>query len=79
MSMSKVSRFVVWICRKFSREEIERIIAELTSILKNPNAEVKPRDSFKEDHPNYRNFQADPIEPLTEPPDAKKKLKKATR
>lgn len=79
MSMSKVSRFVVWICRKFSREEIERIIAELTSILKNPNAEVNPRDQFKEDHPNYRNFQADTIEPLTEPPDAKKKRKKATR
>lgn len=79
MSMSKVSRFVVWICRKFNREEIEKIITELTSILKNPNAEVKPRDPFKEDHPNYRNFQADPAEPLTEPPGAKKKIKKTTR
>lgn len=75
MHVSKISRFVVWICRKFNREEIEKIIIELSSILKNPNAEVKPKDQFKEDHPNYRNFQADPIEPLTESPDVKKKRK----
>jgi hypothetical protein len=78
MSMSKISRFVVWICSKFSRQEIEKIIAELSGILKNPDSIFGPRDEFKETHPNYRNFEPDPNEPLTEPP-VKKKLKRTTR
>jgi hypothetical protein len=60
MSMSKISRFVVWICSKFTREEIEKIAAELTMLLTYPNGVIKPRrDKFKEEHPNYRNFDAD--------------------
>jgi hypothetical protein len=77
MSMSKISRCVVWICSKFTREEIEKIAAELTMLLKDPNAIIKPRrDKFKEDHPNYRNFNADPDAPLAEPPAGKKKDEK---
>ena len=79
MSKSKIVSFVVWICRKFSREEIEKIIVELKIVLEDPNADVKPKDQFKEDHPNYRNFRPDPIEPLTELPDSKKKTKITTR
>ena len=79
MSLFNASRFVVWICRKFSREEIERIVIELSSVLKSPNADLKTKEEFKEEHPNYRNFQPDPVEPLTQPPIAKKKRKKTTR
>jgi hypothetical protein len=80
MSMSKVSRFVVWICSKFSREEIKKIATELTMLLKDPNAVIKPRrDKFKEEHPNYRNFDADSDAPLTEAPEGKKKRRKTTR
>lgn len=75
--MSKITNFVVWICSKFSRQQIEKIISELTAILKDPDAMLGPRDEFKEEHPNYRNFDPDPTEPLTEPP--KKKLKSTTR
>lgn len=76
--MSKITGLVVWICSKFSRQQIEKIVCELTAILKTPDAIFGPRDEFKEKHPNYRNFAADPTEPLTEPP-LKKKLKKTTR
>jgi hypothetical protein len=78
MSISKISRFVVWICSKFSRQEIEKIISELSTILKNPNSKFGPRDEFRETHPNYRNFEPDPTEPRTEPP-VKKKRKRTTR
>jgi hypothetical protein len=78
MIHSNIARFVVWICRKFNREEIEGIIAELTITLKDPNAEVKPRDQFKEEHPNYRNFRPDQVEPLAQPLAVKKKRKKTT-
>jgi hypothetical protein len=79
MSKSKISRFVVWLCSKFSRQEIERIITELTSILKKPDSKFGPRDEFKEEHPNYRNFEPDPTEPLAEPPASKKKRKRTIR
>jgi len=70
MSMNRISRFVIWICSKFNREEIERIVTDLQDILKNRNPEIKPKDDFKEKHPNYREFSVDPKAPL------KKSLKK---
>jgi len=70
--MYRISRFVIWICSKFTKAEIEVIVKELTDILNNRNPEVKPKDDFKEKHPNYRNFYSDPKPPLTSP--LKKKL-----
>ena len=70
--MYRISRFVIWICSKFTKAEIEVIVKELTDILNNRNPEVKPKDDFKENHPNYRNFYSAPKPPLTSP--LKKKL-----
>lgn len=71
--LSKTARFVVWICSKFTKTEIEQIVVGLSDVLENRNPEVKPKDDFKEKHPNYRNFIVDPKPPLTEPPEFKKK------
>ena len=72
MSIDRLSRFVIWICSKFTRQQIERIVKELSEVLANRNPEIKPKDDFKEKYPNYRNFYSDPKAPLTEP--LKKKL-----
>jgi hypothetical protein len=56
---------------------VELIVAELTHVLKDANSRFGPRDEFKKEHPNYRNFAPDPTEPLTEPP--KKKLKRTMK
>ena len=66
--MSKIARFIIWICSKFTKNEIEQIIAGLLDVLEDRNPEVKPKDDFKERHPNYRNFSVDPLAPLTKPP-----------
>lgn len=66
--MKKVDRFIVWICSKFTRSEIEHIAQGLLDVLANRNPEVKPKDDFKEKHPNYRNFFVDPEPPLTTNP-----------
>lgn len=63
--MSKIARFVVWICSRFTRSEIEQIINGLLDVLKDRNPEIKPKDDFKEKHPNYRDFFVDPLPPLT--------------
>ncbi len=71
MQQNKIIRFVIWICSKFTKIEIEQIISELNQILSNQNPEIKPKDSFKQEHPNYRKFDVDPKPPLK--PSSKKK------
>jgi hypothetical protein len=71
--LSKTARFVIWICSKFTKTEIEQIVVGLSDVLENRNPEVKPKDDFKDKHPNYRNFIVDPEPPLTESPTFKKK------
>jgi hypothetical protein len=73
--MTKVSRFVIWICSKFNRQQIELIVNELLDVLNNRNPEVKPKDEFKERHPQYRKFSVDPNPPLKEKPSRKQKRK----
>jgi len=72
--MRKTARFVIWICRKFTREEIEQIIQGLFDVLADCNPEVKPKDDFKEKHPNHRNFFMDPEPPLKTSPKETLKL-----
>lgn len=71
MYMDSISRFVIWICKRFTREQIERIIKELGEILKNRNPEINFKDDFKEKHPNYRSFKVDPKPSITQPPKKK--------
>ena len=73
---TRISRFVIWICSKFTREQITLIVKELSDILASRNPEVKPKDSFKENHPNYRNFTVDPKPPLPKPEEPQKKTSK---
>jgi hypothetical protein len=45
--------------------EIEVIINELTKIVSSQNPEIKPKDNFQQEHPNYRKFTVDPTPPVT--------------
>ena len=72
--MNKISRFVIWLCSKFNREELEKIVKELSDILANRNPDVKPKDDFKQKHPNYRNYFVDPNPPLPAPSKKNKNL-----
>ena len=72
--MKKTYRFVIWICSKFTREEIEEIIQGLSDVLANRDPDVKPKDDFKEKYPNYRNFSVDPTPPLKSAPKEIQKL-----
>jgi putative transposase len=70
--MSKIARFIIWICSKFTKNEIDQIVVGLVDILHNRNPEVKPRDDFQEKHPNYRKFSVDPLPPLAKAPQPEK-------
>ena len=62
--MKKVQRFVIWICRRFNREQILSIIDELTMVLNDKNPDIKIKDDFKEKHPGYRDFNVSPLAPI---------------
>lgn len=62
--MKKIMRFVVWICKHFNRDEILEIVDELVKVLNDQNPDLKPKDDFKEKHPNYRDFSTDPLAPI---------------
>ncbi len=62
--MNKIQRLIVWICKHFNREQILNIVDELVKVLHDKNSELQPKDDFKDKHPNYRNFGADPLASL---------------
>ncbi len=62
--MNKIERSIVWICKHFNHEQILHLISELVNILENKNPEFQPKDDFKEQHPNYREFSTNPLAPL---------------
>jgi len=70
--MKRLNLFIIWLCSKFNRKEIEFIVTGLIKVLADQNPEVKPRDDFKDKHPNYRDFSVDPLAPISEP--LKKKI-----
>ncbi len=43
---------------------ILNIVDELIQVLNDKNPDLKPKDEFKDKHPNYRKFSADPLAPL---------------
>jgi hypothetical protein len=45
--LNKITRFVIWICGQFNREQIQQIVEQLQDILANRNPEIKPKDDFK--------------------------------
>ena len=77
--MSRIARFIIWICSKFTRAEIEQIVSGLSDVLLDRNPDVKPKDAFKQEHPNYRNYSVDPLPPLTEQPPPEKKTKRTKK
>ena len=55
--MDQMSRFVVWICSKFNREQIERIVKDLTDVLKaKTNLPSRPKDVLKSNIQNTVTF-----------------------
>jgi hypothetical protein len=77
--MNKISRFVIWMCKKFNQTQLDLIVTELLNVLYDPRSEIQPKDQFKEDHPHYRDYHVDSQAPLTEDPKTKKERRKLIR
>ena len=69
---NNIIKFVIWICKNFNRDEVKSINNKLSEILQDPDSDFQPKDTFKEDHPNYRAFEVDPKPPFKKKPKKKK-------
>jgi hypothetical protein len=66
--MGKIPRLALWLCRKFTPQELQELVNQLQEILAGRQPEPQPRDDFRQQHPHYRDFYVDPLAPLTQPP-----------
>lgn len=66
--MANIARLVLWLCKKFTRAELQELIEQLQHILAEREPEIPPRDDFRQQHPHYRDFYVDPLAPLAQPP-----------
>jgi len=66
--MSSIPRLVLWLCRKFTRQDLQQLVHELQEILAGRQPEPQPRDDFRQQHPHYRDFYVDPLAPFTQAP-----------
>jgi hypothetical protein len=66
--MANIARRVLWLCKKFTRAELQGLIAQLQQILAEREPEIPPRDDFRQQHPHDRDFYVDPLAPLSQPP-----------
>jgi len=66
--MGKITRLVLWLCRKFTRQDLRDLVEQLQQVLAGGQPEIQPRDDFRQQHPHYRDFYVDPQAPLTQPP-----------
>ena len=66
--MGKITRLVLWLCRKFTRPDLQDLVEQLQQVLAGHEPEIHPRDDFRQQHPHYRDFYVDPQAPLIQPP-----------
>ena len=68
--MGTVLSLVHWFCSQLTRDELFEAIAILLEVVGGERDDIRLKSDFREQHPNYRQYDVDTTPPLTEPPDA---------
>lgn len=59
---------VSWFCRQLSLDELFIAAAIILDVLNDDRPDIKCKNAFRLEHPNYRKYDVDPEPPLTECP-----------
>ena len=59
-----IKKFIIWICKKFSRDEIMQIKDKLIKTIEDDKLEENEPKKNREKYPNYRLFSVDSEIPL---------------
>lgn len=71
--MERIISLVRWFCRQLSLEELFTAAAIILEVLNDDRPDIKCKDAFRQEHPNYRKYDVDPEPPLTECPAPKRR------
>jgi len=69
--MKRIISLVRWFCRQLTLKELSIAVSIFLEVLYDKRPDIKTKDDFKNQHPNYRKFGVDPEPPLTECPPPK--------
>jgi len=72
-AVERILSLVRWFCRQLSLEELFAAAAIILEVLNDDRPDIKCKDSFRLEHPNYRKYDVDPDPPLTECPAPKRR------
>ena len=67
-TLKSITRIVNWLCKKLSFDELLIAITILLQVINDERDDIRPRNDFKEKHPNYREYVIDPLPPVTQRP-----------
>ena len=71
--VKRIVSLVSWFCRQLSLEELLTATAIILEVLNGDRPDIKFKDAFKQQHPNYRKYDVDPEPPLTDCPAPKRR------
>ena len=67
-AVKRIVSLVTWFCRRLSLEELFTAAAIILEVLNDDRPDIKCKDAFRQEHPNYRKYDVDPQHPLIECP-----------
>lgn len=67
--MRTITSLVSWFCSQLTENELVEAIAILLEVLNGKRKDIALKQRFREEHPNYRQYDVDTTPPLTESPD----------
>ncbi len=67
-TIDAIVAFVRWLCRKLDREQLLVAVTILLEVINDQREDIRPRDDFRDRHPQYRRFTVDREPPLLQAP-----------
>jgi transposase-like protein len=68
---------VGWFCRQLSVDDLLIAAAIILDVINGDHPDIKCKDSFRQEHPQYRKYDVDPEPPLTDCPAPKQRTPSA--
>lgn len=67
--MRTIASFTRWFCSQFTLDELYEVATVILEVLDGSRDDIRLKSTFREEHPNYRQYEVNTTAPLTEPPD----------
>ena len=67
--MNNLHSLVAWFCAQLTRNELLEVLTILLEVFGGSRDDIRLRSTFRQEHPNYRQYRVDTLPPLTQAPE----------